>query len=133
MIQHHLKILVLSCLLRFGFTTWSAESGSQSKIPGCKSFVSSGQPPTQMGALLLLPEIAHEWSTLMLQASQLKSLIVGHDHPAVITFDMALYKKAAQLLDARPNLKKQFNCVPRLAQLHTRDGCSGNHNREFWH
>ena len=74
---------------------------------------------TRVGALPLLPEVAHEWSTMltvMLQASQLKSLVVGQDHPTVITFDMALYEKAVQLLDARPNLKKEV--VPRLGELH---------------
>ena len=45
--------------------------------------------------------------TVMLHASQLKSLVVGKDHPTVITFEMALYEKAVQLLDARPNLKKE--------------------------
>jgi len=53
----------------------------------------------------------------MLQASQLKSLVVGNDHPAVITFDMALYEKAIQLLDARSNLKDEI--VLRLGELHT--------------
>ena len=81
--------------------------------------MSSGRPLTQVGALPLLPEVAHEWSTMltvMLQASQLKSLVVGQDHPTVITFDMALYEKAVQLLDARPNLKSKI--VPRLGELH---------------
>jgi hypothetical protein len=54
--------------------------------------------------------------TVMLQASQLKSLVVGEHHPAVITFDMALYEKAVQLLDARPNLRSKV--FPRLGELH---------------
>ena len=77
-------------------------------------------PLTNVGALPLLPEVAHEWSTLLTvitQAVQLKSLVVGEDHPAVITFDMALYEKAIQLLDAKPDLKKAV--VPRLGELHT--------------
>ena len=96
----------------------SVESGSQGKIPGWtgyKSLVSSAQPLTRVGDLPLLPEVAHEWSTMltvMLQASQLNSLVVGQNHPTVITFDMALYEKAVQLLDARPNLKNEV--VPRL-------------------
>ena len=32
-------------------------------------------------------------------------------------FDMALYEKAVQLLDARPNFKNEI--VPRLGELHT--------------
>ena len=95
----------------------------QIKIPGWagyKSLVSPGQSVTRVGALPLLPEVAHEWPTMltvMLQASQLNKLVVGQDHPTVITFDMALYEKAVQLLDARPNLKNEI--VPRLGELHT--------------
>lgn len=108
--------MIVSALLR------SAESGSQGKIPGWagyRSLVSSGQPPTQVSALLPLTEVAHEWSTLltvMLQASRLKSLVVGQDHPTVITFDLALYEKAVELIDSRPNLKNKV--VPRLGELH---------------
>ena len=100
----------------------SVENGSLGKIPGragYKSLVSSGQPLTQVGALPLLPEVAREWSTLltvMLQASRLKSLVVGYEHPTVITFDLALYEKAIQLLDSRPSLKNEV--VPRLGELH---------------
>lgn len=54
--------------------------------------------------------------TAMLQASQLKTLVVGQDHPTVIAFDMALYEKAVQLLDARPNLKNEI--FPRPGELH---------------
>ena len=72
-----------------------------------------------MRALPLLPKVAHERSTMltvMLQASQLKSLVVGNDHPTVITFDMALYEKAIQFLDARSNLKSEI--ILRLGELH---------------
>ena len=55
--------------------------------------------------------------TAMLQASQMKRFIVGQDHPTVITFDMALYEKAVQLLDARPHLKNEI--LPKLGELHT--------------
>ncbi|KAL8615586.1 hypothetical protein ACOMHN_016163 [Nucella lapillus] len=51
-----------------------------------------------------------------MQASQLRRLAVGEDHPTIITFDMALYEKVLQLLDARPQLKKMI--VPRLGELH---------------
>ena len=33
-----------------------------------------------------------------MQTSKWKSLVIGQDHPAIITFDMALYEKAIQLL-----------------------------------
>ncbi|KAK1904045.1 UDP-glycosyltransferase 73C1 [Dissostichus eleginoides] len=61
----------------------------------------------------------NEWSTLLtviMQANQLRKLAVGEDHPTVITFDMALYEKVVQLLDARPDLKQMV--VPRLGELH---------------
>jgi len=74
----------------------STDSESQSSVPGWagyKSLVSSSQSLTQVGALPLLREVAHEWSTMltvMLEASQLKSLAVGEHHTTVITFDIAL-------------------------------------------
>ena len=109
-----------------------SRSAEEAKIPGWagyKSLVSLGLSVTQVGALPLLPEVAHEWPTMltvMLQASRLKRLIVGQDHPTVITFDMALYEKAVQLLDARPKLKNEI--LPRLRELHT---VMGSRNLEF--
>jgi len=32
-------------------------------------------------------------------------VVTGEEHPTVITFDMALYEKAVQLVDAREDLK----------------------------
>ena len=77
-----------------------------SQIPGWavyNSLVSTSKPLTQVGALPLLPEVAHEWSPLLIvmkQAHQLKELTVGEEYITVITFDMALYAKAVQLVDA---------------------------------
>lgn len=48
-----------------------------------------------------------------MQASQLRRLAAGEDHPTIITFDMALYEK---VVHARPQLKKMI--VPRLGELH---------------
>lgn len=87
---------------------------TSSNIPGWagyNSLLSESLPLTQVGALPLLPEVAHEWSTLLtviMQANQLRKLAVGEDHPTVITFDMALYEKVVKLLDARPDLKQMF-------------------------
>ena len=70
---------------------------------------------TQVRSLPLLPEVAHEWPTLLtviMQANQLRRLAVGEDHPTVVTFYMTLYEKVVQLLDARPDLKRTV--VPRL-------------------
>lgn len=68
---------------------------ASSNIPGWAgyySLLSESKPLTQVGALPLLPEVAHEWSTLLaviMQARQLRKLAVGEDHPTVISFDMA--------------------------------------------
>ena len=54
-----------------------------------------------IGVLSLLLEIAHGWPTMLtviLQASELKALVVGEEYLTVIAFDMALYEKAVQLL-----------------------------------
>ena len=77
-----------------------------SQIPGWagyNSLVSTSKPLIEVGALPLLPEAAHGWSTLltvMTQAHQLKELTVGEEYITVITYDMALYAKAVQLVDA---------------------------------
>ena len=77
-----------------------------SQIPGWagyNSLLSTSKPLTEVGALPLLREVAHEWSTLltvMKQAHQLKELTVGEEYITVITYDMALYTKAVQLVDA---------------------------------
>ncbi len=96
--------------------------GELNKIPGWEAYnslLSTSQPVTQVGALPLLPEVAHNWSTLltvMMQARKLKELAVGDDHPTIISFDLALYEKVVQLLDSRPDLQVQF--VPRMGELH---------------
>ena len=94
----------------------------KSKIPdwaGFMSLVLSRQSLTKVGALLLLPEVAHEWSimlTVVLQASKFKTLVTGEEHPTVITFDMDLYEKAVHLVDARDDMKGTV--LPRLSELH---------------
>ena len=77
-----------------------------SQIPGGAGYnflVSTSKPLTEVDALPLLPEVAHEWATLltvMKQAHQLKELTVGEEYTTDITYDMALYAKAVQLVDA---------------------------------
>ena len=44
------------------------------------------------------------------------TVVIGNDHPAVISFDMALYEKAVQLVDTRPDLKNTV--FVRLGELH---------------
>ena len=51
-----------------------------------------------------------------MKVNQLRYLTVGDTYPTIITFDLALYEKVAQLLDSRPDLKSKV--VPRLGELH---------------
>ena len=113
------QLNTLGWMVACALLSQSADSESPVRA-GYKSLISPGKSLTHVGALPLLPEVAHEWPTLMtmmLQASQLKRFVVGEDHPAVITFDMALYEKPIQLLDGRPNLKNEI--FLRLGELHT--------------
>lgn len=113
-------------LTQLGWVVLSAISRMKdtgiSRIPGWagyNSLLSTSQPMTAVGALPLLPEVAHDWSTLltvMKQAILLKELAVGEDHITVITFDMALYEKAIKLVDTHPDLKDKV--MPRLGELH---------------
>jgi len=112
----HLGWVVATTISRIG------NEGELNKIPGWagyNSLLSTSQPVTQVGALPLLPEVAHNWSTLltvMMQARKLKELAVGDDHPTIISFDLALYEKVVQLLDSRPDLQVLF--VPRMGKMH---------------
>ena len=89
----HLGWLVATIISRMG------NEGELNKIPGWagyNSLLSRSQPVTQVGALPLLPEVVHNWSTLltvMMQARKLKELAVGDDYPTVISFDLALHEK----------------------------------------
>ena len=90
-------------LTQLGWAVASAVSrmknGEKSPILGCAgyhSILARSKPVTDFGALPLLPEIAHDWSTLLTvvkQAMLLKELALGQSHATVITFDMALYEK----------------------------------------
>src|SRR6218665_59355 len=68
---------------------------ASSNIPGWagyNSLLSESKPLTQVGSLPLILEVAHEWSTLLtviMQASRLRRLAVGEDHPTIVSFDMA--------------------------------------------
>jgi len=59
------------------------KDADSSQIPGWagyNSLLSTSKPLTEVGALPLLPEVAHDWSnllTIVKQALQLKQLAVG--------------------------------------------------------
>lgn len=51
-----------------------------------------------------------------MQAHRVKELTVGDKYITVITFDKALYEKAVQLVDTRPELMGKV--MPRLGELY---------------
>lgn len=121
-VDKHYQLTHLGWVLASVLSRTNTE-GNRTKLPcwaGYNSLLSTRTfSVTQVGALPLLPEVAHEWSTIMTvleQCRRLKELAVGKDHPTVISCDLALYEKVVQLLDARPDLKGII--VPRLGELH---------------
>ena len=111
----HLGWVVATAISRIG------NEGELNNIPGWaryNSLLSRSQPVMQVGALPLLSEVAHNWSTLltvMMQSHKLKELAVGDDYPTIISFDLVLYEKVFQVLDSRPILQTLF--VPRMGEL----------------
>ena len=59
------------------------QNGSRGSWAGYNLLLSESKPLIQVGALALVPELAHEWSTLL--------TVIMQDHPTVISLDMALY------------------------------------------
>lgn len=80
-------------------------NGDSSNVPGWAGYNSllfMSKCLTQVRALPLLPEVAHEWSTLLMvmtQACALKQLAVGDKYLTVITFDMAPYENESSAID----------------------------------
>ena len=110
-------------LTQLGWVVTSAVSrmkdADASQIPGWvgyNSLLATSKPLTEVVALPLLPEVAHDWSTLLTVVKQAKELTVGEDYITLITFDIALYEKVIQLVDSRPDLKGKV--MPRLGELH---------------
>ena len=100
----HLGWIITSAISRI------KEGGESCSIPrwaGYNSLISENKTVTKVGSLPLLPEVAHEWpTTVIMHACKLKELVISNEHPAIISLDMALYEKAVQLVNARPDLKK---------------------------
>ena len=112
----HFGWLVASVISRLKYETSSFFPGWS----GYNSLLSESKSLTNNGVLPLLPEVAHEWPTLLTvisQAHSLKQLVVGQEYLTVISFDMALYEKAVQLIDSNSDLKGKV--LPRLGELHT--------------
>ena len=91
--------------------TWAAYN---SKIS------SSTLPLTTVAMMPLLAAPAHEWSTMLTvlkQAQNITTVVLGESHKTVITFDLQPYEKAVKLqLHTAPVLD---HLVLRLGELHT--------------
>ena len=81
---------------------------------------SSTLPLTTVTMMPLLAAPAHEWSTMLTvlkQAQNITTVVLGESHKTVITFDLQLYEKAVKLqLHTAPALD---HLVFRLGELHT--------------
>ena len=66
--------------------------------------LSNGRKLTNVGALPLIPQPAHEWNTMLtvLKMAQGINVEVLEGKKTVVTMDMALYEKAIQLTDCNP-------------------------------
>jgi hypothetical protein len=108
------------CIMR---ATDHGEDGD-TRIPGWGGYnslisTSTTTKLTNVGTLPLIPAPAHEWSTLLTvlkQAQNITTMVVADSQKTVITLDMALYEKALQLTEYRPDMKGQY--VLRLGELH---------------
>lgn len=85
---------------------------------GYNSLVNRVNPVTRIGAPPLLASPAHEWQTLLTilkQAQNIKTAVVGSSKKTVISLDMALYQPAKQLHMSRDDLK---HIILRPGELH---------------
>ena len=96
---------------------------SQSHIPtwaAYHSLLSKSQPITRVCVLPLLQAPASEWSTLLTvlkQAQNINTSVIGPNRKTVITLDMQLYEKAKQLEMAREDCRGKW--ILRVGELHT--------------
>ncbi len=94
-----------------------------SSIPswaGYNSLISNKLPITSTGVLPILSESSTEYSTLLTvihQTRKLKTLVVGDEHPVILSCDLAIYEKVLQIIDVDTFLKSQI--IPRIGGLHT--------------
>lgn len=101
-----------------------ARSRSENLIPTWAAYnsevSSSTLPLTTVAMMPLLAAPAHEWSTMLTvlkQAQNITTVVMGENHKTVITFDLQLYEKAVKLqLHTAPALD---HLVFRLGELHT--------------
>ena len=108
-------------------TTSTQASGSgnllakSTEVPvwsGFNSLVSDAMPGTRIGTPPLIAAPAHEWQTLLtvlMQAQNITTKVVGPTRKTVISLDMGLYQPAMKLQMARQDLK---HIIFRPGELH---------------
>ena len=93
---------------------------------GYNSTMSSPMPLTRVGNPPLIAAPAHEWQTLLtilMQAQNIKTTVVGQNRRTLISLDMGLYQPAKKLQMTRQDLEHIVLCPGELhivmAQLRT--------------
>ena len=82
------------------------------------SLISDVMPVTRVGIPPLIAAPAHEWQTLLtvlMQAQDIKTKIIGQSRKTVISLDLGLYQPAKKLQTAREDL---HNIILRPGELH---------------
>ena len=97
--------LTILCWIIASALSREKDNGEHSRIPGCA------------GIKLVHYRCCQKSHTSDLQSDCFyKGLVFDEEHPTLITFNMAVYEKAVQLLDSRHDLKRTV--LPRLGELH---------------
>ena len=93
----------------------------QARVPvwsGYNSLVNKALPVTRVGAPPLVAHPPHEWNTLLtvlMQAQNISTIVVGSERKTVISLDMGLYLPAKKLQMARNDLN---HLILRPGELH---------------
>ena len=95
----------------------------QARVPvwsGYNSLVNKALPVTRVGAPPLVAQVhpPHEWNTLLtvlMQAQNISTIVVGSERKTVISLDMGLYLPAKKLQMARNDLN---HLILRPGELH---------------
>ena len=96
-------------------------TGKGTEVPvwsGYNSLFNDVMPLTRVGTPPLIAAPAHEWKTLLtvlMQAQNIKTKVVGPTKKTIISLDMGLYQPAKKVQMARDDLK---HIILRPGELH---------------
>ena len=124
--EHEIPIIVsrdeFAWLFSRTFNTGRIENDEdQARVPvwsGYNSLVNKALPVTRVGAPPLVAHPPHEWNTLLtvlMQAQNISTIVVGSERKTVISLDMGLYLPAKKLQMARNDLNHP---ILRPGELH---------------